>query len=149
MWAVEITEGQRAGVTKNCAEIKENLQAIQRSDAKVRVGLGRYYEVVQAKFIMPLNIRLVENSLSNGKLVENQNSFAAGRSAFMNDYITYQQGLEELAGMDCARDPEKFYDKLTVVRDLRAKVRRDAAKMRNLVKENVNLVSGIKEGLEK
>ena len=87
---------------------------------------------------------MVENNLSSAGLVENQNNFAETKTLFSNDYITYQQGLEELVGMDCKQEPEKFYDKLTTVRQKRKIMVQDVLKMRNLISEHMRLVEGLK-----
>lgn len=142
-----ISSDLKAKITQNCTEIHDNLQAVQRSDARIRQGLGRYYEDILSDFITPLNLRLVENNLSSATLIENQNSFVSTRTTFMNDYISYQQGLEELVSIDCKAAPEKFYEKLTIVRDLRAKVKRDTAKLKALTKDNLNLVKKLEETL--
>ena len=106
--------------------------------------LGGYYEAILSKFIMPLNVRLLENNLSSAGLVENQNKFAAGKAVFSNDFVMYQQRLEELVGMDCREKPEEFYDKLVLVRQKRKIMVQDVLKMRALISEHLKLVNGLK-----
>ena len=139
-----ITEEQNIAVSKQCESIKDNLRKVQKEDSRVRVYLGGYYETILSKFITPLNVRLVENNLSSAGLVENQNNFAAAKALFASDFIVYQQGLEELVGMDCKQEPEKFYDKLVVVRKKRKVMVQDVLKMRNLISDHVKLVTGLK-----
>ena len=135
---------QSAAIVEHCDTIKDDLKKVQKEDARARVYLGGYYETILTKFITPLNVRLVENNLSSAGLVENQNNFAETKTLFSNDYITYQQGLEELVGMDCKQEPEKFYDKLTKVRQKRKIMVQDVLKMRNLISEHMRLVEGLK-----
>ena len=85
---------------------------MQKNDARTRVHLGGRYETILTKFMTPLNVRLLENNLSNVELVENQNDFAGAKTLFNNDYINYQQDLEELVSMDCKKEPAAFYEKL-------------------------------------
>lgn len=139
-----ITEVQSAAIVKNCDTIKDNLKKVQKEDARIRVYLGGYYETILSKFIMPLNVRLVENNLSSAGLVENQNKFAASKVVFANDFVTYQQKLEELVGMDCKQKPEEFYDSLVVVRQKRRIMVQDVLKMRALISEHLRLVEGLK-----
>ncbi len=139
-----ITEVQSAAIVKNCDTIKDNLKKVQKEDARIRVYLGGYYETILSKFIMPLNVRLVENNLSSAGLVENQNKFAASKAVFANDFVTYQQKLEELVGMDCKQKPEEFYDSLVVVRQKRRIMVQDVLKMRALISEHLRLVEGLK-----
>ena len=139
-----ISDSQKSAIEKNCETIRDDLKKVQKEDARARVYLGGYYETILTKFITPLNVRLVENNLSSAGLVENQNNFAGAKTLFSNDYITYQQGLEELVGMDCKQEPEKFYDKLTTVRQKRKIMVQDVLKMRNLISEHMRLVEGLK-----
>lgn len=139
-----ISPNQGAAIVEHCDTIKDELKKVQKEDARVRVYLGGYYETILTKFITPLNVRLVENNLSSAGLVENQNNFAGTKTLFANDFIAYQQGLEELVGLDCRQEPEKFYDKLTTVRQKRKIMVQDVLKMRNLISEHVRLVEGLR-----
>lgn len=150
---VEITDdaqpskAQLAAIKDHCETIRENLRVVQREDSRARVYLGRYYEIILTKFMTPLNVRLVENNLSDSALIENQSSFAAVRGKFVNDFVNYQKGLEELVGMDCKAEPAKFYEKLTRVRTKRRAVAEEVAKLRNLAAGQLKLVEGLKKKL--
>lgn len=135
-----ISEGQKTAIVDHCESIKDSLKNVQKQDARARVYLGGRYETILSKLIMPLNIRLIENSLSSAELVENQSDFAERKVKFSDNYISYQQGLEELVAMDCKGDPEKFYEKLTEVRAKRGVVNKDVAEMRKLISKNIELV---------
>lgn len=142
-----ITEEQSGAIVRRCDTIKDDLKKVQKEDARVRVYLGGHYETILSKFITPLNVRLVENNLSSAGLVENQNDFAASKTIFANDFVNYQQGLEELVGIDCKEKPEEFYDKLVTVRQKRKTMVQDVLKMRSLISEHVKLVEGLKSRL--
>ncbi|MBR3132064.1 hypothetical protein IKG33_01485 [Candidatus Saccharibacteria bacterium] len=135
---------KQAAISDNCGTIKENLKKVQKQDARTRVYLGGYYEKILSKFMIPLNVRLVENNLANAKLTENQNNFADAKILFMNDYVDYQQGLEELVMMDCKNESESFYKKLMKVREEREVVNRDVATMRKIISEHMKLVKELK-----
>ena len=143
-----IAAEQKATIVDHCDAMKDSLKSLQRTDSRARVYLGRYYETILTNFITPLNIRLVENNISNTKLLDNQTSFAARRTNFNNDYISYQQSLEELVNINCKAEPEKFYEKLLVTREKRKIVKKDVAKMRGFVDEQVKLVEELKNGTE-
>ena len=145
--AVAITEAQSTAVKDNCSSIKEDLKSLQKADSRVRIYLGGYYETILAKFITPLNVRLVENNLSNASLVENQNNFAGGKMVFANDFVNYQQELELLINIDCKKEPESFYEKLKVVREKRKTMVQDVAKMRVLISTHVKLVKDLEGSL--
>lgn len=142
--ALAISETQKNSIIDNCASIKQTLEGIQKTDARARVYLGSYYETILTKFITPLNVRLVENNLSTAELVENQNNFASAKTVFTNDYISYQQNLEELVAIDCKTEPESFYDKLIKVRQKRKTMEQDVLKLRSLLSGHIKLVDGIK-----
>lgn len=142
--AVEVTSEQSAAVVSHCDTIREDLKRIQKEDARVRVYMGGYYEAILTKFITPLNVRLVENNLSSAGLVENQNSFVDTRALFVSDFVSYQQGLEELVGMDCKEKPGEFYKELQIVRQKRKIVSQDVLKMRSLISEHIKLVNNLK-----
>lgn len=142
-----ITEAQSTAIVDNCSSIKEDLKSLQKADSRARIYLGGYYETILVKFITPLNVRLVENNLSNASLVENQNNFAGGKMVFANDFVNYQQELELLINIDCKKEPESFYEKLKVVREKRKTMVQDVAKMRTLISKHVKLVEDLEGSL--
>lgn len=145
---VTLSESQKAAIIDHCVTIKENLKTLQKNDARARVYLGGKYELILSKYIMPLNVRLVENSLSATSLVERQNKIASEKNRFANDYVNYQQGLEELVGMDCAAEPEAFYNKLVTVRQKRQSVEQDVQKIRDSLTKYTDLVKKMREELD-
>ena len=142
-----ISEEQKAGIVDHCETIRESLKIVQRSDARARVYLGGKYEMILNKYVTPLNVRLVENNLSTTSLIESQNTLASGKAKFANDYVEYQQKLEELVAMDCKNNPAEFYEKLEGVRQKRKKVEQDVQKMKSALTEYVDLVGKLKEKL--
>lgn len=136
-----ISEEQEAVIKDHCSEVKEQLKTVQKNDARARVNLGSRYETILSKFIVPLNVRLVENNLPSAELVENQNKFTDAKTLFNSDYISYQQSLEELVAMDCKSEPGNFYDKLVRVRQKRKAVRQDVLNLRSLISQHVKLVT--------
>ena len=114
---INLSDAQINTIVDHCDTIKDSLKSLQRVDSRTRVYLGRYYETILTNFITPLNLRLVENNISNTQLLENQTNFANRRTSFVNDFIVYQQALEELVHTDCKNEPVKFYEKLLVVRE--------------------------------
>lgn len=141
---VAISETKQLVITDHCVSIREQLKKVQKNDARARVYLGAYYETVLTKFIMPLNVRLVENNLSSGDFVENQNKFADAKAVFTKDYVSYQKDLEELVGVDCKNEPEAFYNLLEKVRQKRKIMEQDVLKIRGLISEHIKLVNGLK-----
>lgn len=141
-----ITDEQRGIIIDHCDAMKDNLKALQKVDSRTRVYLGRYYETILTNFITPLNLRLVENNISAPKLLENQTNFASRRGKFVNDFIVYQQALEELVHVNCKSEPDKFYEKMLVARDKRKVVNKDVTKLKEMTDEQVKLVEELKNG---
>lgn len=142
-----ISDEQIAVIKENCDTIKEDLKNVQHADSRTRVYLGRHYETVLSKFITPLNMRLVENNLSDTDLISNQNDFTKAKNTFAIDYVEYQKTLEELTSVDCKAEPSKFYDGLVKVRSKRKIVANDVLTLRKLASDQVKLVTKLKEGL--
>ena len=138
-----ISDTQKKAITTNCQQIKSSLRTLQKNDARVRVYLGSYYEAILTKFITPLNVRLVENNLSTAAFVENQNKFAEAKNLFSNDYIKYQQYLEELVSIDCEAEPDRFYEKLESVRRRRQTMAQDVLRLRTLISDHIKLVNNL------
>jgi hypothetical protein len=146
--AAELSSVQKTSIIDNCSAIKDSLHAVQREDSRIRVYLGRYYESILTKFVTPLNVRLVENSISDTSLIANQEQFVDRRTVFISDYIVYQQALEDLVSTDCKSEPQKFYDKLVITREKRETVNQDVAKMNELTNRQVKLVTKLKDELK-
>ena len=145
--AVALSKEQESTIMDHCESIKDNLRLIQKNDSRTRVYLGGRYESILNKYVMPLNVSLVENSMSTANMIESQNVFTAGKTRFANDYVNYQQRLEELVSMDCKNDAVGFYEKLEDVRTRRKKVEQDVQELRKILDEYVGLVVKLKERL--
>ena len=139
-----LSSSEKSNLIDHCDVIRDNLKELQKSDSRTRVYLGGYYEVVLSKFIIPLNLRLVENSLSTASFVESQNKFADAKATFTSDFISYQKHLEELISIDCKSEPDKFYDKLEKVRSKRKTMEQDVKSLRSLISEHLKLVTTLK-----
>ena len=144
MPVLAVSEAQKNAIKDHCDSIRESLKDVQKADARARVYLGAFYEEILTDYITPLNVRLVENNLSTPDLVENQNKIADTRTLFINDYVSYQQELEELVTMDCWKAPESFYNELIKVRQKRKIVEQDTLQMRTLISDHVKLANQIK-----
>lgn len=143
----KISDAQKQAIKEHCDAIRDDLRNVQKTDSRARVYLGSYYEKILTKFVVPLNVRLVENGLSNAELVENQNGLTEARKLFVDDFINYQQELEELVGMDCKTEPEKYYEQLEKVRSRRKTVEQDTLKIRNLISKHLKLAGELRSKL--
>ena len=138
-------EGEKKIDAETCAKVKENLVNLQHADSRARVYLGRYYETILNKFIVPLNMRLVENNIAEPTLVENQGQFKEMRQGFINDYIAYQKDLESLVAINCEEKGNEFYSKLEQTRAKRQTVAQDIVRLRSLIKKHVEVATKLLE----
>ncbi len=145
---VEISKQKLAGISENCEPIRENLRRVQREDSVIRTHLGPYYNTIFENFIKPLNLRLVDNNLTDQELFNNQSNFASSQDNFRTNYSNYQRELESLINIDCKNNPEDFYQKLVEVRTLRASVNTELKSMREIVTEQIEEVETLKSELE-
>lgn len=141
-------EGEKKIDAETCAKVKENLVNLQHADSRARVYLGRYYETILNKFIVPLNMRLVENNIAEPTLVENQGQFKEMRQGFIDDYIAYQKDLEGLVGINCEENTSEFYSKLKDTRAKRQTVVQDITRLRSLIKKHVEAVAKLLEKIK-
>ena len=141
-------EGEKKIDAETCAKVKENLVNLQHADSRARVYLGRYYETILNKFIVPLNMRLVENNIAEPTLVENQGQFKEMRQGFIDDYIAYQKDLEGLVGINCEENTSEFYSKLKDTRAKRQTVVQDITRLRSLIKKHVETVTKLLEKIK-
>ena len=139
-----VSETQSNLLKEHCDEVSERLKDVQKNDAKTRVFLGSRYETILNKYMVPLNVRLVENNLSAGGLIDLQNSFAETKSVFNSDYINYQQSLENLVAIDCKSEPDRFYNELSITRKRRMIMEQDVLKMRGFLTRYVQLITELK-----
>ena len=140
-----ISKAQETAIVDHCEAIKEDLKNVQRSDARARVYIGGRYEGILSDYIMPLNLWLVEKNMSKANLIESQNKIAEMKTNFANDYVNYQQGLEQLVAIDCKNQATAFYDKLVRVRQKRKKVEQDVQKMASELNDYKAKVAKLKE----
>lgn len=144
----KLTKEQSAQLSETCGTIRQNLKNLQRTDSRTRTYFGAIYETVSTKFLKPMNLRLVNNDLSNSDLIDVQTSLASARTDFSDDFITYSKSLEELIAIDCRLEPDHFYQKLLETREKRARVAADVKTLNNLLTSIVKNTEQLKESLK-
>ena len=145
--APSLSETQSAAITTHCDALKRDLQKVQKDDSHARVYLGGHFETINSKFVIPLNTRLVENTLSTPELVNNQNDLTKAKATFVSDFIDYQKELETLVNIDCKAEPAQFYKTLEKARAKRKTVASDVTKIRQLLKTHETTIITLKDTL--
>ena len=143
-----LSKEQSATLSSSCGAIKQNLKNLQRIDARTRTVFGSIYETVSSKYLKPLNLRLVNNDLSNTDLLNLQTSLATARLNFSNDYIQYSKSLEDLIVIDCRLEPDKFYKKLLETREKRSIVSTDVKTLNSYLTRIIKNTEKLKESLQ-
>lgn len=142
-----LSDAQKATLAGEAKTINESLHLVQYSDLKVRDHLGGYYENILNAYMIPLNSRLVANSISNPALIDNQANFKTAKEKFSDDFVVYEKKLDALLDVDIAKHPEDFYAQLVELRASREKVRQDIEQLHKLIDEHRYLVNTLKESL--
>lgn len=142
-----LEESELNNISQNCTTIKQSLTQLQRADSRTRAYLGSSYEQISNTFIVPLNARLVKNDIVNTELLEIQANFSETQAKFRSAYTDYMREFESLLSIDCARDPQNFYNRLKVVRERRATLRKTTDALSALAKQQLSAATKLKEQL--
>ena len=146
--SIKLTEKQSASIINICSTVRQDLKNLQRTDARARTYFGSIYETISSKYLKPLNIRIVNNDLSNSTLLKLQSDFAEARTNFSEDYIKYSKALEELVDTDCRTEPDVFYDRFVNTREKRAIVSSDVKVLNSILTSIIKNTEKLKESLK-
>ena len=141
-----LSSRQISTISTKCDLIHNSLQSVSANDARIYVNLSKYYEIINNRFIVPLNLRLTRNNIPNTELAELQVKFANARAELKSTYLDYQRLLEELKSFNCTDRPEEFYSRLKIVRKKRDTLANHTVTIRNMTTEYIELVKGLKNG---
>ena len=147
--AKNLSDEQKGLVSTNCSSIQFQLKNIQRDDSRNRVHLGAQYESIATNLMMNLNLRLVKNGLADGTIAAQQTTFISEQKRFKDDFIGYSQELDALIAINCREEPQKFYDKLEVVRMKRADVQSSMNRLDEILDKHRAAVLELQNGLAK
>ena len=147
MLSQQAVRAESAMSPSTCDQARKSLLALQKDDTRVRTSLGPIYDKIQNDFIVPLNIRLINNNLPIPELITTQVDFALGKTTFYKDFTSYSQSLEELLSVDCKNEPDNFLSKLPQVRTKREKVHTDILKLDQLISAYRNNVISLGDKL--
>ncbi len=136
-------------ISQNCSSIKNQLRQLQKNDAKNRVQLGSYYEIISSKMMQNLNLRLVKNNIAVGDLSTQQSDFSTQQESFKKNFIKYSQELENLIAIDCKEHSQDFLTQLTKTRKARTKVSKNIQKMKEILKNHEKSLGELHEELSK
>lgn len=121
--AQSLSDEQLETIVYRCARLRTTIRRLQTLDSVTRVELGKNYESMLTRLMVPMNSRLVNNHIDAGDMLGVTASFSDNLSGFRRAYTSYDQSIRRLLNIDCTRRPADFHYQLQVARDRRNEVR--------------------------
>lgn len=120
-------------IKQNCKAASRAIQQIHANDGPLRVNRGQAYDSISTKLMTPLNSRLIVNKLDASALVKTTAQYDKVLGEFRENYRKYDNQMSSVLGIDCVRQPVRFYDAVTTARQLRSVVHGNVAKLHDLI----------------
>lgn len=130
--SVPLTDEHIASIRVSCADAKQGILQVQRTEAVTRVNRGREYEDV-LKLLAAFNSRVVLNKLDAPLLTSTTSKMQTKFADFQRHYLAYANRLDDTLEINCKEAPVSFYDNLTAAREARALVASDIREMSRLL----------------
>ena len=131
--STSLTAEQIEHIRSNCTTIKSTLNQLHASDALLRVNRGQVYESMASKLMDPFNSRLGNNRLDARATSAVTESYRSALDTFRKNYKEYEEKLASAIRINCANEPELFYNTIEQARVNRAKVHDDVAKLHRYI----------------
>ena len=126
--SVPLTDKHIESIRVSCADAKQSILQVQRTEAVTRVNRGREYEDM-LKLLAAFNSRVVLNKLDAPLLTSTASKLQAKFAEFQRHYLDYANRLDDTLEINCKEAPVSFYDNLTAAREMRAQVAADIQDM--------------------
>lgn len=130
-----ILDEQIVAIKARCSTLQATLNQLQRNDTLQRHDKGQTYRMIMDKLMTPLNQRIASNKLDGGELVATSAAYSHAYQEFYDAYISYDQSLSDARGIDCTKQPTRFYDQVADAQTKRMKVYEASAKLTTLAKQ--------------
>lgn len=122
-----------ARVRDNCVSAKITLDRLKVSDALLRVNIGDEYKVIIERLMNRLNGRAVAEGIDASTLVRIAAEYKVVQANFSDGYKEYAASLKLALDIDCAKQPEKFYQAVVSARDKRKALHDYTVRLNQLV----------------
>lgn len=139
--SADLSDEQLSRIQANCLSIKGSLNQLHATDGLLRVNRGQLYESLGTKLMNNFNSRLGNNGLDNKGLIAVTQGYKSAQTTFINDYISYEQQLSSVLGIDCAKEPKPFHDSVESARVKRAAVHTDVVRLHKYIDDYRSAVS--------
>lgn len=131
--SADLTSDQLNQIKTTCLSTQGAMRQLRTSDALLRVNRGQLYELMSSKLMEPFNTRLQNNSFDARAFVDTANRYTTVLTSFRNDYQAYDQQMSTALGIDCTKDPARFYDATLDARSKRVAVHNDVVSLNNYI----------------
>jgi hypothetical protein len=119
-----------------CKAAQTPLGTLRAHGIDTRVKRGKIYDKLVER-LTKLSTKVKAASVDTATLDSQIETLKAKIEAFKTDLTNYQQALTDLAGMDCAADPDAFKASLETARSLRAKLSQSGKDIKAYIKETI------------
>lgn len=143
-----ILDEQIVAIKARCSALQATLNQLQRNDTLQRHDNGQTYRMIMDKLMTPLNQRIASNKLDGGELVATSAAYSRAYQEFYDAYISYDQSLSDARGIDCTKQPTRFYDQIADAHTKRTKVYETSSSLTMLSKQYKEQFDAFRKNLE-
>lgn len=134
-------------VRTNCATAQVSIKRVQEVDKPTRINRGYLYDSL-LKLMVNFNSRVAQSRIDSPELLTITSDFEKQFKTFTSTYTKYDEGLSSLASMNCAANPQKFYDDLAAARGLRDSLNKSVNALDGLVDKYQESIDSVKQIVE-
>lgn len=140
----ELSQKKIDAIQDHCVSAQTAIQRTRESDLVVRSNQGRSYEYILS-LMASLNSRIALNKLAQPRMTEITSELQSRFEQYHDHYTGYTVAVDEALAIGCQREPAKFYQALTTIREQRSRLAEDTATMRELIDEYAGQVQQLRE----
>lgn len=134
-----LSDAQISRIRSSCVNVENTLTQLHASDALLRVNRGQIYESMSTKLMLRFNDRASSNHYDISDLLSVTQNYGAALTTFRTDYVTYEQQLATAIATNCTKQPQAFYDAISLARTLRSQVHADVSKLNEYISDYDNV----------
>jgi len=134
-----LSDAQLTRIRSSCVSVENTLAQLHASDALLRVNRGQIYESMSTKLMVRFNDRADSNHYDISDLLSVTQNYGAALTTFRADYVTYEQQLATAIATNCTKQPQAFYDAISLARTLRSQVHADVTRLNEYISDYDNV----------
>ncbi|HEV2412937.1 MAG TPA: hypothetical protein VGS28_04025 [Candidatus Saccharimonadales bacterium] len=141
--AVSLSQQQLGVVANNCYVGQVGMQHLRRDDVVLRINLGNLYGAVVAQ-ASAFTTRLGNDNVKSKAITSTTQLLNSSENQFQNDFNNYAILLENGLSLNCASNPQQFYNILTETQEARADTNRDVQSLNQQLGQYIQEISALK-----